>query len=354
MPRNSAGGYSLPSGNPVTAGTPIQSSWANTTLADIATEVTNSLDRSGRGAMTAPLKLADGSIAAPSLTFASDPNNGFYRTAPDEWSASAGGAEVLKFTVNGVTFPQTISIGGVQFDPNLWAKLTGAAFTGNVSTTSMLSATGQSTFGDVSIGGLLSATGQSNFGNASISGLLTIAYTTPPGVPVAGNVWTTATGLWGHFSGGTVRIGGNPVSWSAHVYLTGIAAATTVSTFDFEGASGHVDHNIGAALTENTGAMTAPVGGLYHVNLMGQFGGTAGTNYRVRVLKNGASFFPPVVLFHHAEAVSFGGTAINSACVSLNVQLNAGDVLAPSLVHTTNSGVLEGALIWSGHLVQQM
>jgi len=134
MPRNSAGNYSLPSGNPVAGGTAIQSSWANSTLADLANEVSNSLDRSGRGAMSAPLKLADGSVAAPGITFSSDPNNGLYRSAPDEWSASAGGVEVAKFTVNGVSFPQAaITIGGVTFIPTNYARLDGAAFTGSVS-----------------------------------------------------------------------------------------------------------------------------------------------------------------------------------------------------------------------------
>ena len=133
MPRNSAGSYSLPSGNPVVGGTAIQSSWANTTLADIANEVTNSVDRSGRGSMTAPLKLSDGSVAAPSITFASDPNNGFYRGGPDEWSGSAGGVEVIKLTVNGVEFPQTgITVGGVTFVPTSYARLDGATFSGSV------------------------------------------------------------------------------------------------------------------------------------------------------------------------------------------------------------------------------
>jgi len=32
MPRNASGTYTLPSGNPVVAGTTIEASWANTTL----------------------------------------------------------------------------------------------------------------------------------------------------------------------------------------------------------------------------------------------------------------------------------------------------------------------------------
>jgi hypothetical protein len=47
--RNSGGTYSLPTGNPVVTGTTITSTWANGTLTDIGTELTNSLDRQGRG-----------------------------------------------------------------------------------------------------------------------------------------------------------------------------------------------------------------------------------------------------------------------------------------------------------------
>jgi len=49
MSRNSAGEYSLPAGNPVAASTVISSTWANPTMEDVANEITNSLDRNGRG-----------------------------------------------------------------------------------------------------------------------------------------------------------------------------------------------------------------------------------------------------------------------------------------------------------------
>lgn len=81
MPRNAGGVYTLPAGNPVVTGTVIQSTWANPTLSDVANELTNSLDRAGRGSMTAPLKLADGTAAAPGLTFNTEPTSGIYRSA---------------------------------------------------------------------------------------------------------------------------------------------------------------------------------------------------------------------------------------------------------------------------------
>lgn len=58
MPRNGTGGYSLPPGiNPVVSGTVISSSWANTTLQDIAVALTNSVAKDGQTAMTGNLNM---------------------------------------------------------------------------------------------------------------------------------------------------------------------------------------------------------------------------------------------------------------------------------------------------------
>jgi hypothetical protein len=78
MPRNSSGDYSLPAGNPVASGQPISSVWANTTFADVANSITESLDRQGRGGMLAPLKSVNGTEASPAVTFTSETNSGLY------------------------------------------------------------------------------------------------------------------------------------------------------------------------------------------------------------------------------------------------------------------------------------
>jgi hypothetical protein len=92
--RNSAGSYSLPSGNPVVTGTTITSSWANNTLSDIGTELTSSLDRNGRGAMLAPLQCTSGTVSAPGLTFSGDTDTGLYRLGANHFGVTVGG--VLK------------------------------------------------------------------------------------------------------------------------------------------------------------------------------------------------------------------------------------------------------------------
>ena len=57
MSRNGSGTYTLPAGNPVVTGTTISSSWANTTLNDIAATLTDSVAADGQTPMTGNLDL---------------------------------------------------------------------------------------------------------------------------------------------------------------------------------------------------------------------------------------------------------------------------------------------------------
>lgn len=57
MARNGAGTYVLPAGNPVVTATTIDSSWANGTMPDIGSELTNSIPRDGQAPPTANLPM---------------------------------------------------------------------------------------------------------------------------------------------------------------------------------------------------------------------------------------------------------------------------------------------------------
>jgi hypothetical protein len=57
MPRQGNGTYVLPAGNPVTPSTLIRSEWANTTLTDIGTALTNSIAKDGQTVPTADLPM---------------------------------------------------------------------------------------------------------------------------------------------------------------------------------------------------------------------------------------------------------------------------------------------------------
>jgi len=57
MSRNGSGVYSLPAGNPVVTGTTISSTWANTTLTDIANALTGSVSSDGQTPMVGALNM---------------------------------------------------------------------------------------------------------------------------------------------------------------------------------------------------------------------------------------------------------------------------------------------------------
>ena len=57
MSRNGSGVYSLPAGNPVVTNTTISSTWANNTLTDIATALTNSISADGQTTITGNLQM---------------------------------------------------------------------------------------------------------------------------------------------------------------------------------------------------------------------------------------------------------------------------------------------------------
>ena len=137
MPRNSSGTYTLPAGNPVVPNTLIESVWANTTCADIGQSLTDSLDRFGRGTMLAPLKIFDGTVAAPGLSFGSEGSTGIYRTGAGTWNLAILGVAVALLTASGATFSQPVTfaggatVAGPVLFPNGTAAAPSISFTSN-------------------------------------------------------------------------------------------------------------------------------------------------------------------------------------------------------------------------------
>lgn len=101
MSRNASGTYTLPSGNPVVTATTITSTWANNTLSDIASELSDSLSRSGKGGMTAAMRGIDGTVGNPSVSFTADPTTGIWRPGASLIEVSAGGTPGVRFGTNG-------------------------------------------------------------------------------------------------------------------------------------------------------------------------------------------------------------------------------------------------------------
>jgi hypothetical protein len=62
MSRNGSGTYTLPAGNPVVTGTTISSTWANSTLTNIASALTDSLAADGQTTATGNLKMGNNRV----------------------------------------------------------------------------------------------------------------------------------------------------------------------------------------------------------------------------------------------------------------------------------------------------
>ncbi|MBX5008131.1 hypothetical protein [Rhizobium lentis] len=93
MPRNpSTGVYSKPAGTTPSVGQIIDPAPWNQLTSDLGNEITNSLPRDGSAPMVAPLKLASGTVSAPGIGFAANPQTGLYLK----------GGGLLGFTQNGV------------------------------------------------------------------------------------------------------------------------------------------------------------------------------------------------------------------------------------------------------------
>lgn len=108
MPRNATGTYSLPVTAFVSASIMISGDM-NTDLTDIATALTQSVATNGVSPVTGPIKLANGSLTAPSLAFHVDNGVGFYRVG-----ANIMGIVVASATVGTINASATVQWNGDQ------------------------------------------------------------------------------------------------------------------------------------------------------------------------------------------------------------------------------------------------
>lgn len=148
MSRNSGGTYALPAGQPVVSGTTISATTFNTLTADLASEVTDSLSRSGKGSMTAPIRVPDGDQDQPGLSFSGEINTGFFRPGAASLELSLAGVPIALFTSTGLAMlVQTITTTSVSLAANWtgtvkrWTdtltgrvSMTGSAVTGAAAT----------------------------------------------------------------------------------------------------------------------------------------------------------------------------------------------------------------------------
>lgn len=130
MARNSSGNMALlQPQTPFIANTTIVSTDVNAVMSDIANEITNSLDRSGRGAMTSPLIVPASTAATPSVAFTGDTDTGVYGAAANTVGIATGGSVRATFSTNGMlTVDGALATPALSFisDPNTGIYRAGA------------------------------------------------------------------------------------------------------------------------------------------------------------------------------------------------------------------------------------
>lgn len=103
MPRDVNGLYTLPAGNPVVTNTVVSSTWANTTLSDLSTAMSNSLDRTGTASgMTGQFKALSGTVGTPGISFGAETTMGIYRAGAGDMRFAVGGIDVLRFNTTSI------------------------------------------------------------------------------------------------------------------------------------------------------------------------------------------------------------------------------------------------------------
>jgi len=138
MPRNASGTSTLVAGNPVATNTIIESDWANTTMADLNNEMTDSLSRSGKGGMTAQFRAVNGSAPTPAISFSDYPQSGMYAFSENDIRMSVAGVDRFRW-LQANALPQTWdSVGNTWLDVGgggvIWTQMDAVPATAAIST----------------------------------------------------------------------------------------------------------------------------------------------------------------------------------------------------------------------------
>jgi hypothetical protein len=256
MSRNSSGNYTLPSGNPVVGGTTISSTWANSTLGDLESAMTDSLSRSGKGGMQAPLKVSDGTVAAPGVTWDADPDCGLYRVGANSVGMSANSSQIQRWEATGTTITGTVAVSGAA-TLSAGATVTGSGAGAGVTTTGGAT----SGHGLVATGGATNGDGVRATGTGSGTGLLAVGGTTS-GVGVSGTGGApNGYGISGLGAGNGVGVEGQGgASGGGGLFRPGTAATATTRRTAITANNGDISFTGVVAPNSNvahTNALTA-------------------------------------------------------------------------------------------------
>ena len=237
MPRNGSGSYSLVSGQPVVTGTVISSSVHNALAADIAAELTNSLDKDGQTVVT-------GDIDFNGLALILDPTG--------NTKMQAGTDNILVITINNAA--------DFELRANILRALSGSVIETNT--------INETTSGSgVTIDGVLVKDGGVN-GSLGATTPSTIAGTT---LDITG-AFTTGTAAWAigtnqlvKNAAGNFGIGVTPAGWLASYTALDIAGGASLSAHI--GTNADLSANIYVDVGGDWTAKTTAAGSLYRQNL---------------------------------------------------------------------------------------
>jgi len=281
MSRNGSGTYTLPAGNPVVSGTVIASTWANTTMNDLASAMTDSVAADGQTPMTGPLNmnsnkvtnLATGTISGDGINFTQFNTPTFGGAVVCSSTLAVVGATVLSSDAtmsgtgqlkipNGTTGQRSATpvSGMIRFNSTLnsyegYTSYTGATistitFVTTTATLTTATAHGLNTGNTVFITGTTPAAYSGTF-VITVTGTTTFTYTmlsTPSGnATVMGSY---VYGNWAQIGGGATGAGGDQVFVENGVTVT---ANYTLSTNKNAMSVGPITINSGVTVTVPSG-----------------------------------------------------------------------------------------------------
>lgn len=254
MSRNGSGVYSLPAGNPVVSGTVISTTWANNTMNDIASALTNSVASDGQTPMTGPLNLnsnkitnlANATLTGDAVNYGQFSTPTFSGAVVCNSTLTVTGATTLSSTLavtgdttmsgnlavnstgqvrlpNGTTAQRsaTPTVGSIRYNTTLqtfegystYSGQTISTITNSTTTATLTTATAHNltsgTF--VTISGATPAAYNGTF-SITVTGNTTFTYTmlTDPAAS-ASTVGSYVVGVWGQIGGGATGNGGDQV-----------------------------------------------------------------------------------------------------------------------------------------------
>jgi hypothetical protein len=241
MSRNGNGVYTLVNGNPVVTGTVITSTWANNTLTDIASALTDSVAADGQTPMTGDLDLNTNKVI--NLEPATVAGNA---VEYDQFvNATTTAVNITGGTINGTSVGATTAASG--------------RFTTLAATGAFTAATTAAITGNTTVGGTLVVTGNGSF-NSTGALKIPAGTTAQQPTPVTGMIRFNSeinlyegygASAWGALGGGATGGSGNQVFYENDQTVT---ANYTIPSTKNAMSAGPITIDTGISVTISTGA----------------------------------------------------------------------------------------------------